>query len=116
MIEAAESARMIARLGLRVGKSMLRRGVPSETIAADPAVVKCVSAVEAAGMVDVRPRAVGVVIAIYERSAVGNIDVAVVNDRVVVPVRFPVMPSPSEPTKETDRIAHAEQNSWCGNK
>src|SRR5438067_12962068 len=71
---------------------------------------------QAAGVVKVSVCAIGVVVAIYKRSAVRDVDVTVVNDGVVMPVRSPAIPPPSEPAKATDRITYTKHNSWFGNE
>ena len=88
----------------------------SESTIVRIAAVKCVFAMKAAGVVEVAVCAIEVIVPIYKRSAVRDVDVTVVNDGVVMPVRSPAMPSPSKPAKETDWITYAEQNSRCGNK
>src|SRR5437016_11018899 len=96
---------------------MFRRRMSTESgISANIASVKRVAAMKAtARVIEIVAGTIGVVVAIYKSSTVGYVDVAVVNDPVVMPVRSPVMPSPSEAAKETHRIANSKQNSRCGN-
>jgi len=115
VIEATKRARMRAWLAMP-GESTLRCRATAESITVNIAAVKCASTMKSAAVLEVVVRATGVVVAIYKCSAVRDVHVAVVNDCVVMPVRSPVMPSPAETAKETDRIADAKQDSRCGNE
>src|SRR5947209_6069138 len=88
----------------------------SESITVSIATTKCGCVMKSAGAVEVSVCAIRVVVAIYKRSAMGTVDVAVINDRAMMPVRSPVIPSPSEPAKESDWITYAKQNSRRGNE
>jgi hypothetical protein len=50
------------------------------------------------------------IVAIYKSSAMGDVGIVVVNDRVVVPVGSPVMPSPSKTAEEADSKTYTERN------
>jgi len=115
VIEATKRARMRAWLAMP-GESTLRCRATAESITVNIAAVKCASTMKSAAVLEVVVRATGVVVAIYKCSAVRDVHVAVVNDCVVMPVRSPVMPSPAETAKETDRIADAKQDSRFGNE
>jgi len=68
------------------------------------------STLKSATMIDVRALAIeGVVIS--EDSAVGYVSVMVVNDIVVMPVRSPMVPTPTKSAKKADSKAEAKRNS-----
>ena len=115
MIKATERAGARACLAMSC-ESTLRCRMTSESITVSIATMESISTMKSAGVIEVSVCAIGVVVAIYKRSAVRDVDVTVVNDAVVMPVRSPAMPSPSKPAKETDWITYSEQNSRCGNK
>ena len=52
------------------------------------------------------------VVAIDDRSAVGDVGVVVVDHPMAMPVASPVMPSPSESSEEADPEANSKPNPW----
>src|ERR1700680_4202606 len=56
------------------------------------------------------------VVAVDENSAVGDIGVVVVNDTVVMPVRYSVVPSSNIPAIDADYKAQPKRNSRTGKK
>src|SRR5258708_9092794 len=92
MIKATESAGASTRRGMRCGESVLR-GRAME-----------ISPTEAAATTESTSGSIEV-IAIDEHSAVGYIAVGIQKDIVVMPIRSPVVPTPTEPSKEADSQA-----------
>jgi hypothetical protein len=56
------------------------------------------------------------VVAIDERSAMGNVGVVVIDDGAVMPVGSPVMPSPAEAAEEADSKTYTERNRRAANE
>jgi hypothetical protein len=50
------------------------------------------------------------IVAIDERSAMGDVGVVVINDGAVMPVESPVMPSPAKAAEVANSKAYAERN------
>src|SRR6266849_652282 len=74
------------------------------------ATLKSVSTMKSASMIEVGTPAIeGVVIG--EDSTVGYVSVVVINDIVVMPVRSPVVPSPTKPAEITNSKAQPKRNS-----
>src|SRR6266849_3588906 len=84
-------------------------------ISASASALKSGSTMKSAAMIDVRAPAIDGVV-ICEDSAVGYVSVVVINDIVVMPVRSPVVPSPTKPAKITDSKAQAKRNSRTAKK
>ena len=55
-------------------------------------------------------------IVVEKRSAVGFKVTVIEKNVVVAPVRVPVVPSPTESTKEANTKTQAESNAWAGKK
>jgi hypothetical protein len=109
MIKAAECAGMGTRLNVRRKRSMRRRS-PTET--PTPALAPAVepaAATKPAGMSEVPTPAIEGV-AIDEDSAAGDVGVVVVDDVVVVPVKSPVVPSPTKSAKKERLEAEAKNH------
>jgi hypothetical protein len=79
------------------------------TSARTPA-LKSASAMNPASVIGVRTPAIESVV-IGEDSAVGYVSVVVINDIVVMPVRSPVVPSPTESAKIANSKAQPKRNS-----
>src|SRR5260370_7395025 len=74
------------------------------------ATLKSVSTMKSASMIEVGTPAIeGVVIG--EDSTVGYVSVVVINDIVVMPVRSPLVPSPTKPAEITNSKAQPKRNS-----
>src|ERR1700674_4967501 len=83
-------------------------------ISARAAALKSVSTLKSPAVI-VSVRVIeGVVIS--EDSAVGYVSVVVINDIVVMPVRSPVVPSPTKPAKIANSKAEAKRDSRAGKK
>src|SRR5260370_39169927 len=99
MIKATESAGASTRRGMRCGESVLR-GRAME-----------ISPMEAAATTESTSGSIEV-IAIDEHSAVGYIAVGIQKDTVVMPIRSPVVPTPTDPAKEADTKAGTRYQDW----
>src|ERR1700740_909648 len=88
---------MAEGLTARCGKSAFRRSAMKSSVM-KPAMIETIPRRE--------------VIAIHEYSAVGDVAVVVEKDRVMVPIPSPMTPAPTEPPKQTNPEADAEQKSW----
>ncbi len=90
----------------------MRLGSSTETpTPARASALKSASTTKPAGMIEACASAIEVV-AIGEDSAVGNVAVVVVNDIAVVPVKSPVMPSPTKAAKQSRLEAKAKNHTW----
>jgi hypothetical protein len=56
------------------------------------------------------------IVAIDERSAMGDVGVVVINDGAVMPVESPVMPSPAKAAEVANSKAYAERNRRAANE
>ena len=56
------------------------------------------------------------IVAIDERSAVGDVPVVVIHDRVVMPVESPAMPSPAKTAEVADSKTCTERNRGAANE
>ena len=56
------------------------------------------------------------IVAIDERSAVGDVPVVVIHDRVVMPVESPAMPPPTKTAEVANSKACAERNRGAANE
>jgi len=84
------------------------------TSARTPA-LKSASAMNPASVIEVRAPAIeGVVIG--EDSAVGYVSVVVINDIVVMPVRSPMVPSPTKPAEIANSKAQPKRDSRAAKK
>src|SRR5712692_11687766 len=79
-------------------------------ISAGASALKSGSTMKSAAMIDVRAPAIDGVVT-CEDSAVGYVSVVVINDIVVMPVRSPVVPSPTKPAEITNSKAQPKRNS-----
>src|SRR6266852_5293776 len=95
------SAGASTRRGMRCGESVLR-GRAME-----------IAPMEAAATTESTSGSIEV-IAIDEHSAVGYIAVVIKKDIVVMPIRSPVVPTPTEPAKEADSKAETPCQAWPG--
>src|SRR5467141_4758921 len=107
VIKAAERAGACSWL-----KTRSRRPVEPPTSAARSASVERVATVEVA-VVEIAAAAVKVV-AIDDRSAVGDVGVVVVDHPVAMPVASPVMPAPPVSSEETDAEPDSKSNPCSG--
>ena len=101
MIKAAECAGASSRLAVWPRKSMLATGESSGLSA-----MKSASSMKTAGAIEL--------VAICEDSAVGLVVVMIETNVVVMPVVSPMVPSPSESTKEANSKAEAKRNPRAG--
>src|SRR6266849_6286108 len=84
-------------------------------ISASSSALKSGSTLKSATMIDVRAPAIeGVVIG--EDSAVGYVSVVVINDIVVMPVRSPMVPSPTKPAEIANSKAQPKRDSRAAKK
>jgi len=112
MIKAAECSGMGTGLRVRRHRSMLRVRSPTESpTSARAPVLKSASATKPAGTIDAHTPAIEVV-AIDEDSAVRYVGVVVVDDVSVMPVKSPVVPSPTKPAKKQRLEAQAKNYAW----
>jgi len=103
MIEAAECTGVSSRLAVWRRKSMLASGESSVLSA-----MKSASSMKTAGAIEL--------VAICEDSAVRLVVVMVETNVVVMPVVSPMVPSPSESTKEANSKAEAKRNPRASQK
>src|SRR5216684_1448131 len=105
VIKPTERPRARSRLKMRC-----RRPVEPLTCDARPASVECVAMVEVA-VIEV---VVAEIVAINDRSAVGDVGVVVVNHPMAMPVASPVMPAPAISSEETDTEPNSKSNPRSG--
>ena len=111
MIKAAECAGMGASLSMRRQRSMRLRSPAKTATPALASAIKSASATKPARMIESRSPAIEVV-AIDEDSAVRYVGVVVVDDVSVMPVKSPVVPSPTKPAKKQRLEAQAKNYAW----